>query len=222
MPARRDLHTGRLNFLHRSWGPLEPFDNSFPVLLQEGGVHSHLVSDHYHYFEDGGWTYHQRYSSWDFVRGQEADKWKAMVQPPLERFEEKYHEVQYETDPEGFRFQHMVNREWIRRRGGLPGGAVLPAQLRFPGRQPGRRQLAAPARDFDPHEPFFAPARFARTIRPTTAGRSSTGRAIAGWSRARRDRRTARQLRRAGGDVRRVSRAAAGLHGPQGHVATPR
>ncbi len=22
MPARRDLHTGRYNFLHRSWGPL--------------------------------------------------------------------------------------------------------------------------------------------------------------------------------------------------------
>src|SRR4051794_1990484 len=31
MPARRDLHTGRLNFMHRSWGPLEPFDNSFPA-----------------------------------------------------------------------------------------------------------------------------------------------------------------------------------------------
>ncbi|RUV31020.1 sulfatase, partial [Mesorhizobium sp. M1A.T.Ca.IN.004.03.1.1] len=27
MPARRDLHTGRLTFMHRSWGPLEPFDN---------------------------------------------------------------------------------------------------------------------------------------------------------------------------------------------------
>ena len=27
MPARRDMHTGRLNFMHRSWGPLEPFDN---------------------------------------------------------------------------------------------------------------------------------------------------------------------------------------------------
>ena len=24
MPARRELHTGRYNFLHRSWGPLEP------------------------------------------------------------------------------------------------------------------------------------------------------------------------------------------------------
>ena len=33
MPARRDMQTGRLSFLHRSWGPLEPFDNSFPELL---------------------------------------------------------------------------------------------------------------------------------------------------------------------------------------------
>ena len=27
MPARRDMQSGRLSFLHRSWGPLEPFDN---------------------------------------------------------------------------------------------------------------------------------------------------------------------------------------------------
>ena len=33
MPARRDLLTGRLNFLHRSWGPMEPFDNAVPSLL---------------------------------------------------------------------------------------------------------------------------------------------------------------------------------------------
>ena len=30
MPARREMHTGRHNFLHRSWGPLEPFDDSVP------------------------------------------------------------------------------------------------------------------------------------------------------------------------------------------------
>ncbi len=30
----RDLHTGRLSFFHRSWGPLEPFDftKGAPVL----------------------------------------------------------------------------------------------------------------------------------------------------------------------------------------------
>ena len=49
MPARRELHTGRYNFLHRSWGPLEPFDDSVPELLRRAGIHTHLVSDHYHY-----------------------------------------------------------------------------------------------------------------------------------------------------------------------------
>ncbi|PRX61969.1 sulfatase-like protein [Cohnella sp. SGD-V74] len=44
MPARRDLLTGRYNFLHRSWGPLEPFDDSLPALLRKQGVYSHLVS----------------------------------------------------------------------------------------------------------------------------------------------------------------------------------
>ena len=63
MPARRDMHTGRLNFLHRAWGPLEPFDNFFPELLRGVGAYSHLVTDHYHYFEDGGIGYHGRYSS---------------------------------------------------------------------------------------------------------------------------------------------------------------
>ena len=71
------------NFLHRSWGPLEPFDNAFPELLRQAGIYSHLVTDHFHYWEDGGATYHNRYDCYEFVRGQEGDPWKAMVQPPL-------------------------------------------------------------------------------------------------------------------------------------------
>ena len=35
MPARREIHTGRANFLHRSWGPLEPFDDSMPEILKD-------------------------------------------------------------------------------------------------------------------------------------------------------------------------------------------
>ena len=31
MPARRELQTGRINFFHRSWGPMEPFDDSMPT-----------------------------------------------------------------------------------------------------------------------------------------------------------------------------------------------
>ncbi len=38
MPARRELHTGRYNFLHRSWGPIEPFDDSMSEILRKNGV----------------------------------------------------------------------------------------------------------------------------------------------------------------------------------------
>ena len=57
MPARRELHTGRYNFLHRSWGPLEPFDYSCFQALDASGVYAHLITDHSHYWEDGGATY---------------------------------------------------------------------------------------------------------------------------------------------------------------------
>lgn len=82
MPARRELHTGRHNFLHRSWGPLEPFDNSTPELLKQHGVYTHLASDHQHYWEDGGASYHGRYSTWEFFHGQEGDAWTGQVADP--------------------------------------------------------------------------------------------------------------------------------------------
>ena len=76
MPARRELHSGRYSFMHRGWTPLEPFDDSMPEILKINGIHTHLISDHDHYWEDGGATYHTRYSTWENVRGQEGDSWK--------------------------------------------------------------------------------------------------------------------------------------------------
>jgi hypothetical protein len=75
VPVLKTRHTGRHNFLHRSWGPLEPFDDSMPEQLHQAGVHSHKVTDHHHYWEDGGATYHQRFRTHEFVRGQEGDWW---------------------------------------------------------------------------------------------------------------------------------------------------
>ena len=58
---------------------MEPYDDSMPEILKKNGIYSHLISDHYHYWEDGGCTYHNRYSSWENVRGQEGITWKACV-----------------------------------------------------------------------------------------------------------------------------------------------
>ena len=56
-------------------GQLEPFDHSIFDVLQQNGIYCHLVTDHSHHFEDGGATYHNRYSTWEGFRGQEGDRW---------------------------------------------------------------------------------------------------------------------------------------------------
>ena len=75
MPARRDLWTGDWEFLWRPWGPLEPSDNPLPKLLQQAGVTTQLITDHYHLFERGGENYHVDFEGWWFIRGHENDPW---------------------------------------------------------------------------------------------------------------------------------------------------
>ncbi|MFC7738002.1 sulfatase [Roseomonas sp. GCM10028921] len=159
MPARRDLHTGRLNFLHRGWGPLEPYDISYAALLGKAGVYSHLISDHFHYFEDGGATYHQRYSSWEYIRGQEKDKWKALVEPPLERFKAMYHALQHPAEPTDGRLNYMVNREYMKEEADFPSVKCFDAALDFLATNRHADRWLLHLETFDPHEPFYAPPR---------------------------------------------------------------
>jgi len=160
MPARRDLHTGRLNFMHRSWGPLEPFDNSFPEQMRDAGIHTHLVTDHMHYFEDGGSTYHGRFRTWDFIRGQEYDPWKAMVQPPLARLREKYSPKHYDFEAGWKRLQHAVNTEFMPEERDLPLPRCFDSAFEFLDHNHGTRDWFLMLECFDPHEPFQAPKRF--------------------------------------------------------------
>lgn len=160
MPARRDMHTGRLNFLHRGWGPLEPFDNSFAALMHKQGTYSHLVSDHYHYWGDGGATYHNRYDTYEFIRGQERDPWKAMVQPPWERFREMYHPKQFTPERRHKHSAHMINRESIRAYKDFPSVRCFDAGLEFLNVNRDAEDWLLHLETFDPHEPFHAPEAF--------------------------------------------------------------
>lgn len=79
MPARRDIFTGRLNFLERPWGGLEPYDRTFVTELRRHGIFTHITTDHLHYFEIGGENYCQQFDTWNFERGQECDPWISRV-----------------------------------------------------------------------------------------------------------------------------------------------
>lgn len=156
MPARRDLHTGRPNFLHRSWGPLEPFDDSVPQMLKQAGVHAHLATDHYHYFEDGGGTYHTKYSTWEFFRGQEGDPWMGQVMPPPP----EPNALGRNTASDAWSVQDRVNRKFIREEHQWPQAQTFRAGLDFIRRNRAADRWCVQIETFDPHEPFYSHSRY--------------------------------------------------------------
>jgi arylsulfatase A-like enzyme len=156
IPARRELHTGRYNFLHRSWGPLEPFDDSLPELLQEHGIYTHLITDHQHYFEDGGATYHPRYSSYEFVRGQEGDFWKAQVDPPAAPPQTSYNDDHHPR----MWLQDCINRSYMPTVDDQPQAAVFRLAEEFLDVNHRADGWFLQVETFDPHEPFFTHQRF--------------------------------------------------------------
>ncbi|MBD0712332.1 MULTISPECIES: sulfatase [unclassified Streptomyces] len=153
MPARRELHTGRYNFLHRSWGPLEPFDDSTPELLKQNGVYTHLSSDHPHYWEDGGATYHGRYNTWEFSRGQEGDPWKGHVADP--ETPESLRRMRHES----YR-QDWINRQYMATEDRHPQTLTFDAGLDFIRTNKDSDRWFLQIETFDPHEPFFTHQRY--------------------------------------------------------------
>ncbi|TVY12013.1 sulfatase [Paenibacillus cremeus] len=152
MPARRDLHTGRYNFLHRSWGPLEPFDDSMPDLLKRSGVHTHLVSDHLHYWEAGGATYHTQYSTWEFCRGQEGDPWKGQVRDP----QIPEHVGEYSGYRGKLFRQDWINRAHMKEEEQHPQAKTFAQGIEFIRANHGEDRWMLQIEAFDPHEPFFS------------------------------------------------------------------
>ncbi len=137
MPARRDIHTGRYEFLERGWGPLEddvfdlprqvsgPPNRSIQWSMKEGYPISYLITDHFHLWEQGAGNYHMGYSGFDFVRGSEADAWYTAPAPfdcpPVEKYnknERHYRNVHYirQTDDDYFCAQVAERTcEWLKR-----------------------------------------------------------------------------------------------------------
>jgi arylsulfatase A-like enzyme len=154
MPARRDYLTGRPNFLHRAWGPMEPFDDSVPKMLRGAGVYSHMSTDHYHYFETGGATYHTQFNTWEFFRGQEGDPWVGQVREP---------EVKGKVWPEvngpfykGMKRQDWINRGHMKEEGEFAQSRTIAAGVEFMKRNAGEDNWLLHLETFDPHEPFYS------------------------------------------------------------------
>ncbi|MDR0623020.1 MAG: sulfatase, partial [Treponema sp.] len=150
---------------HRSWGPLEPFDDSMPELLRKNGVYTHLITDHIHYFEDGGATYHNRYNSWEIIRGQEGDHWKVTPELLQNRAAPQNPEALYFESTGNLHKHDAVNRTFFTEEEKMPLARTFTTAMEFMDRNHGEDNWFLQIECFDPHEPFYSPEKY-RSLYP--------------------------------------------------------
>jgi len=150
MPARRDIFTGRLNFLERCWGPLEPHDVTLQQVLKENGICTHMITDHTHYVEMGGEGYLQQFKTWDIHRGQESDQWVSLVDAPV--LPDEYLGTA--------RSQYECNRTKYFSDSDFPTPRTFQAACEWAENNAGTDNFFLMVEGFDPHEPFDTPDEF--------------------------------------------------------------
>lgn len=144
MPARRDIFTGRLNFLERNWGPIEPFDLTLQEKLRQNGIFTHITTDHLHYFEIGGENYCQLFDTWDFHRGQEYDPWISKVKHP--EITGNYYGKVYT--------QYELNRSKIKHEADFSTAKTFASACEWLRENKDSDDFFLMVESFDPHEPF--------------------------------------------------------------------
>ena len=161
MPARHDILVGALDFLWRPWGSIELWERPITDALRQGGVTTHLFTDHPHLFETGGENYHVDFTAWDYQRGHEGDPWKTRPDPSW---------LGAPSFGRGWN-GYDNSRGWFKGEGDFPGPRTMSAASSWL-----RNHAAHHDRffvfvdEFDPHEPFDTPNDWADRYDPTWEG----------------------------------------------------
>ncbi|WP_299949488.1 sulfatase-like hydrolase/transferase [uncultured Ruegeria sp.] len=153
MPARRELFSGRKEFLWRPWGPLEIFDPRLPQEIQKQGYNTAMVTDHYHYWEETANGYMESFMSLNMIRGHETDYYELPTNGDVPKWVDKMSE---------FRSTYHMRQYWENVKEFKDECDFFPAKTftaanewldKYADRSPFFLQVES----FDVHEPFHVP-----------------------------------------------------------------
>jgi hypothetical protein len=89
------------------------------------------------YFEDGGTTYHNRYSFWEIVRGQEGDHWKVTPELLQNQIRPQNPEAVYFESTGNLHRHDTVNRTFFTSEGKTPPARTFTTAMEFMDRNHG-------------------------------------------------------------------------------------
>lgn len=126
------------------------------------------MTDHFHYFEDGGLCYHTTFNTWVNVRGQEYDSWQPTLNADFEKPRQQYDPRHYDFSSEqwaGHKLLHAANREAIQDESDFPLVQCFDAAFDLLDKVGEEDSWMLQLECLDPHEPFRDPEIEARLLR---------------------------------------------------------
>ena len=159
MPARRELFTGRQEFLWRGWGHVEPWDRHLAAEAAQAGAVTQMVTDHYHYWENSAHGYFEPFHGVAFVRGSENDMWKTPPLAEVPAWAEAINQgrAQRGRNYEGWGTAYYANaREW-HDEADFPAAQVMRGAAQWLDENHSHDKFMLWVESFDPHEPFHVP-----------------------------------------------------------------
>jgi len=157
MPARREITSGRKEFMWRPWGPLEVFDPRIAAILNTAHFNTGIVTDHYHYWEEQANGYVEDFSSAIFIRGHETDFWKLPEQGDVPAWVDKIAEFRSTVHPR----QYYANVKDFETEEDYFPAKVFSAAAQWLDENASKGQFFLQVESFDVHEPFDVPEPYA-------------------------------------------------------------
>ena len=172
IPVRRALHTGRRAYPFRDYRPLkwdivylpgwQAMDNDQDTLaenLADAGYHTGFVTATLPYFAPG-LNFSRGFWQWEFVRGQQQDRWQSPFAVPDERLAQ-YGDLQaLKENLHTLVPMHLANTAHVRSEEDTSTARVFQWAMQFLEDNRAGQPFYLLVDCFDPHEPWEAPAEY--------------------------------------------------------------
>ena len=174
IPVRRALHTGRRVYPFRNYRPVrwdivslpgwQPIGNDEDTLaenLAAAGYHTGLVTDTLPYFAPG-FNFTRGFWQWEFIRGQQQDRWQSPHAVPDERLSRYGDPVSMKQNLHGLVPMHLANTAHVQSEEDTTTARTFQWGMQFLKDNRHGQPFYLIVDCFDPHEPWEAPENYYR------------------------------------------------------------
>jgi len=151
VPHRRDVLTGRFTASYTPWAPLSRDEVVLPEVLKARDYMSMMVCDCPHILENG-YHYDRGFDGWEWIRGQESDRWKTYPEVP-----EEHCDPAKIRNADGMRRLHRRNVAGRQFESDTFVARTMTEASRWLEKSYERENFFLYVDTFDPHEPWDAP-----------------------------------------------------------------